>query len=401
MLSKRLVKYAKSYVILKLNTLNYEKFINLLRRKNINMWDIKRVGKSIQFKISKKDYEKNYVFFEEMNLAPKKKIGISYKLKTLSFRLGFIVGMIIIFLYCMFYKTYTWKIEVIGNELVKVCDIENKLNNGGYKMPLKIASIDTRLIEKCIYENFKEFKFVEVYVEGVKLVVFVKEKEKNDYVINDNYPKSIIATKTAVIKKTTVKNGTLMVAEGDIVTKGQILVKGTRKTGENKTELVCSNAEILGLTYYKYVLNEPKVKSVQKETGKKNKFLRMVIGNKYINLFANENKFKNNSEIINSYSVPIITNIFKIRFEIVKQYELKEYSKTISKEYAKNKMTIDVFEKLKNDCSKITKIEKKEISFEEKEDNYILTAKIQLIEDIGQYIKIHNITSPNKDKEDN
>lgn len=399
MLSQRLVKYAKSYVILKLNTLNYEKFINLLRKKSINMWDIKKIDRSIQFKISKRDYENNYIFFKEMNLSPKKKIGISYKLKTLSFRLGFIAGIIIIFLYCMFYKTYTWKIEVIGNETVKLCDIENKLKNSGYKIPLKIASIDTRLIEKAIYEQFKEFKFVEVYVEGVKLVVFVKEKEKDDYIIDDNSPKSIIACKTAVIKKTTVKSGTLMVSEGDVVSKGQILVKGSRKTGEEKTELICSDAEILGLTYYKFVLKEFKEKSIQQETGKKNKFLRMIVGDKHINLFSNENKFKTKSEITNKFSVPLITDIFNLSFEVVKQYEIKTCSKTISKEYAKNKMTIEAFEKLRKLCHKNAKVEKKELLFEETEDGYILTAKIQLIEDIGQYVKIHDLTTP-KDKED-
>lgn len=399
MLSQRLIKYAKSYVVLRLNTLNYEKFINLLKRKNVDMWDIKKVGKSIQFKISKKDYENNFIFFKEMNLLPKRKVGVSYKLKTLSFRLGFIVGIFIIFLYCMFYKTYTWKIEVIGNKTVKIYDIENKLKQSGYKMPLKIASIDTRLIEKTVYEQFKIFKFVEVYVEGVKLVIFVKEKEKEDYVVEDNSPKSIIATKTAVIKKTTVKSGTLMVNEGDVVDKGQILVKGSRKNSEEETELICSDAEILGLTYYKFILTESKKKLILKETGKKNKFLRMVFGNKHVNVFANENKFNKKSEIINHYTIPLITDIFKIRFEVVKQYEMKTCSKIITKDYAKNKMTIEVFEKLEKMCSEKSKIEKKEVLFEETGDGYILTAKIQLIEDIGQYIKIHDIVVPN-DKED-
>ncbi len=391
MLSQRVSNFIKSYVVVNLNTKNYEKVLNLLRRKNIIMWDVNKVQDGISFKIYKKDFEKNKQFFQDANIKPIKKIGVKFKLNKLYMRVGFVIGAIIIFIYAFVFCTFAWDIKVIGNEKLKENDIVEYLNENHIKTPIKIKKINNKYIEDLIYSKFSDIKFIEAHVEGINLVLFVKEKKETEYAISDNTPTSIVSNKQAVIYKTVVKHGELLVKEGDVVSVGQLLVQGTKKDKDNTSKLINSDATIFGYTYYNLTLNEPKTHVIKKETGKTNNIFRLIIKDKKIKIFGNENKYENYDSKSKIISIPLITDFLNISFEKVKQYELEVKEQETTREYAENKLLINLHEKLVKICNKNAKIDKKDIVLEETDTEYILRAKIQMIEDIGEIIKIYSL----------
>ena len=390
MLSQRVSNFIKSYVIVNLNTKNYEKVLNILRRKNIIMWDINKLQDGISFKIYKKDFEKNKQFFQDANIKPIKKIGVMFKLNKLYLRVGFVVGALLIFLYAFIFCSFAWDIKVIGNEKLKENDIVKYLSDNHIKTPIKINKINNKYIEDLIYSNFNDIKFVEAHIEGIKLVLFVKEKKETEYAISENTPTSIVSNKQAVICKTIVKHGELLVKEGDVVSVGQLLVQGTKKDKDNVSKLINSDATIFGYTYYNLTLNEPKIHSIKKETGKTNNIFKLLIKDKNIKIFGNENKYENYDIKSKIISIPLISDFLNISFEKVKQYELDIIEQETTKEYAENKLLINLYEKLVKICNKNAKIEKKEIVMEETDTEYILRAKFEMIEDIGESIKIYS-----------
>ena len=391
MLSQRISNFIKSYVVVNLKTKNYEKVLNVLRRKNVIMWDVNKIQDGVSFKIYKKDFEKNKQFFQDVNIKPIKKIGIMFKLNKLYLRVGFVTGAILIFIYVFIFCSFAWDIKVIGNEKLKENDIVKYLSENHIKTPLKIKKINNKYIEDLIYSNFKDIKFVESHIEGINLVLFVKEKKETEYTMNDNTPTSIVSNKQAVIYKTVVKHGELQVKEGDVVSKGQLLVQGTKRDKDNVSRLISSDATILGYTYYNLTLNEPKTHSIKKETGKTNKIFKLIVKDKSIKMFGNENKFKNYDVKSNIISIPLISDFLNISFEKVKQYELDIIEQDINREYAENKLLINLYEKLVKICNKNAKIDKKDIVLEETDNEYILRAKIEMIEDIGESIKIYSL----------
>ena len=391
MLSQRVSNFIKSYVVVNLSTKNYEKVLNILRRKNIIMWDINKVQDGISFKIYKKDFEKNKQFFQDANIVPIKRIGVMFKLNKLYLRVGFIIGALAIVIYTLIYCTYAWDIKVIGNDQLRETDLVKYLNENQIKTPIKIKKVDEKYIENLIYSKFPNIKFVEVHIEGINLVLFVKERKETEYTISDNTPTSIVSNKQAVIYKTVVKHGELLVKEGDVVSAGQLLVQGTKKDKDNVSKLINSDATIYGYTYYSFTIKEPKSHSVKKETGKTNKIFKLIIKDKSIKMFGKENKFENydyKSEII---SIPLISDFLNISIEKVKQYELNITEEETTREYAENKLLINLYEKLVKNCNKNAKIDKKDIVLEETDTEYILKAKFEMIEDIGKVIKIYSL----------
>ncbi len=390
MLSQRIDNFIKSYVIVNLKTKNYEKTLNLLRRKNIVMWDIVKIQDGISFKIYKRDIEKNKQFFHDANINPVRKVGLMFKLNKLYMRLGFITGAILIIIYIFIYCSFAWNIRILGNEKILEADIVQFLNENDIKTPVKIDKINNKEIEDLIYSNFKGIKFVDAHVEGINLILHIREKRESDYITSDSSPSSIISNKQAVIYKTVVKQGQLLVKQGDVVGKGQLLVQGTKRDKDNTEKLVNSDATILGHTYYNLNFKEPKIHNIIKETGKTNKVFKLIFNDKSIKLFGNEKKFKNFESRNIITHIPIITDFFKISFETVKNYEVNIIEQEISKEYAQKKLFIILYEKLVKVCNKNVKIDKKDIVLEETENEFILKARIEATEDIGEKIKIYS-----------
>jgi similar to stage IV sporulation protein len=92
---------------------------------------------------------------------------------------------------------------------------------------------------------------VEVFVEGSKIIVFVKEKEPERANIKSNEPSSIISLKNAIISKVIAKSGQPVVKEGDVVYEGQTLIMGIIKN-KNSEEFVMvpSDGIVYAKTYY-------------------------------------------------------------------------------------------------------------------------------------------------------
>ena len=154
MLSQRIDNFIKSYVIVNLKTKNYEKTLNLLRRKNVVMWDVNKVQDGISFKIYKKDLEKNKELFDNINLKPVKKVGLMFKLNKLYMRLGFVAGAVLIIVYMFVFCSFAWNIRLEGNEKILESDIVNFLSENNIKTPIKINKINGKQIENLIYSNF-------------------------------------------------------------------------------------------------------------------------------------------------------------------------------------------------------------------------------------------------------
>ena len=390
MLSQRINNFVKSYFIVNLKTKNYEKTLNLLRRKNVVMWDINKIEDGISFKIYKKDFEKNKQFFNDININPVRKVGIMFKINKLHKRLGFIAGALILILYIFIYCSFAWNVRIMGNESIVEEEIIKVLSENKIKTPIKIKKVDNKQIESLLYTNFKSIKFVEAHIDGINIVVNIREKNESDYLQDDKSPSSIISNKQAVIYKTLVKQGQLLVQEGEVVSKGQVLVKGVKRDKDNTEKLVNSEATILGHTYYNLSFTEPKIHNIKQETGKTNKVYKLVFKDNKIKIFGNVKKFKDFDVVTKSVHIPLITDFFKISFEVNKNFEVKYVEQEISKEYAENKLFINLYEKLVKICNKNVKIDKQDFVFEETENEYILRAKIEATEDIGEKIKIYS-----------
>ena len=79
MLLYRLWNYLKGYVIIYIENISHERIINLFKRKNITIWDVKRKNKGIQLVIESKSYNKEKELIINTGAIVIKKCGFTYE----------------------------------------------------------------------------------------------------------------------------------------------------------------------------------------------------------------------------------------------------------------------------------------------------------------------------------
>jgi len=390
MLIFKLCNFIKGYVVINLKTADYEKTLNLLRRKNIRIWDIEKSDEGIKFKILYEDYKKYTEIVNNQNYELINKKGVSLKYKDLKLRKGFIAGIIIL-IFCFFiFSSLVFNIEVVGADNNLSNQIINILNENNISMPQVSSTLNDKNIETILLKNLDNLKFVEAYIEGSKLIIFVKEKENENIELKNNEPSSIVSTKNAIVNKIITKNGQTVVREGDVVYEGQTLVMGiVKKRNSEEFMMVPSDGTIYGKTYYKFELKEEKARNVLISTNKNKKSYFIKINDKNLKIIGDTKPFENYNYREEEIRIPIISRFTNISFLIGKYYEEKQEIINIDEITAQNKMKIKLYDDLIKMCSNDSKILNTSFDFQDDEKNYYLNAQIEVIEDIGKKVRIY------------
>lgn len=392
MLIFKLMYLIRGYVVIRLDDINKEKTLNILRRRNIIVWDVEKKNKGIKFKISYDDYVAHSDLINEI-MKPVNKKGFMLKLNKIKFRKGFSIGLLILILSLYLLTSMIWDVEVVGTNQTNTKKIIELLEKNQITIPVSMSQVETRKIETLIYNNFENFKFVEVIVEGSKLIVFVREKEPEPARIKSNEPSSIISLKNAIVSKVIAKSGQPVVKEGDVVYEGQTLIMGIVKN-KNSEEFVMvpSDGIVYAKTYYNFEMKEEKVRSVNVATNKSTSVYHLKINGNSIKIIGDKEPYENYNYRESILNVPIISKLTDITIlkgvyyeEVLKDIEIDEKT-------AQNKMKVSMYDELLKRCDEDSRILKSTINFSDDDDFYYLIAQIEVIEDIGEKVRIFPIT---------
>lgn len=391
MLLYRLWNYLRGYVIIYIENVSHERIINLFKRKNITIWDIKRKDKGIQLIIESKSYNKKKELIINTGAVVIKKCGLIFSLKKLKKRKGFALGFAFLVTCILYFCSFIWNIKIIGNEKLTNDQIIETLGQNNITIPLKINEINNDYIENILYESFESLKFVEVYIEGTNLLIYLKEKKEINYNIEESYPSSIIAKKDAVINKIIAKNGEKMVKKGDVVVKGQTLINGVVISQTGQKYLVHSEGIVFGQTYYDIILKEEKVKNVSSKTDEKKSTYYLCFDDKKYKIYDSKNKPKEYIIENKLFKLPIISNLFNIYIFKDEYYKTEIKTIKVDKTFIENKLTINLYEELYKNCSDNSSIIHKNINFSEDDTYFYLKAQIEMLERIGESARIYDI----------
>lgn len=398
MLIFKLMSLLTGYVTIRLKAANCEKILNILRRKNIHMWDIEKKGETVKFKISYDDYKIYNELLKEMKTETINKRGFALKLGKLKSRKGFIAGLFILFVCIYVLTSLVWNIEVVGTSNLNSKRIVKALEENNITMPVSHSSLKPKKIETMLYSKFNEFKFVEVYIEGSNLIIFVKEREPEKSQVKNNEPSSIISTKNAIINKVIAKSGQPMIKEGSVVYEGQTLIMGMVKSKTSEEfMMVPSEGIVYGKTYYNFEMREYKVKNIEIDSNNRKNVYYLQINGNSIKIIGDKDPFENYNYKERTIRIPIISVFSDIA--LLKGTYYEQITKTIDfdENSAKNKMKISMYDQLIERCSPDAKILKSTMDFSEDDSSYYLRAQIEVIEDIGEKVKLYPIEEQNNE----
>lgn len=327
-----------------------ERFINLCRINNIKIWDIRNIVKGIiRFKINIYNFKKLRKIAKKTKckVQIKEKKGIYFTLfKYRKRKLVFICAFLIV-VFSIAFSTFVWKIEVIGNENLSKEEIISSLKESGLYIGKSKIGLDKKEVINKLRTKELDLSWAGIEIDGTKVIVKVVEKTRMDEKnIQNSTPGDIIATKSGVITKIVVENGTSKYENMDYVEKGSALIEGT---------VYSRNNEIMGEVSAKGYAMVDNIYTFEKEylynqtereyTGKKRIAFGITINSKE-NMLNYLNKSKKYDITKNSKTFNLFGN--EISFDM---YECKEYNE-IKVDYTKDELEKKIEAQIEEELNK-------------------------------------------------
>lgn len=383
--------YLKGYVIIKITGFSIERFLNLCLNKNIQLSKLEEVSDGIICSISIKDFKQLKIISKKTGC--KYKIILKYGMPFFIFknrkRKMFLIGAIFFVFLLYYFSSFIWSIQIIGNnqidnnEILKFCE-DNGLYLGAYKRKINIKEIQSDL-----KNNFDIISWANIKIDGTKTTISISENIQKQNTTQNTIPCDIIAKETGVITNIVTRTGRPLVKAKDIVKKGDILVSGELflKDGEEikGTQNTYSDADILAKVEKEIKVTVPFDYYVKDFTENKKTTYNLLAFNKNFNILKSNIDFEKYDTIVSRTQLKLSEN-FYLPF-IIKKTEYKEYipkKKTYSIDEAKLYANKLITEKIIKEIDFSSDILNKEIIYEENENELIATAKLTIIEDIGE-----------------
>lgn len=353
---KILLNIILGYVTIEVEGYFIERFINICQSQKIFLWNLTRTKTTImKANISIRDFKKIKSIAKKTKCRVKieKKKGIPFLLHKYKKRKLFVALFLIIMLGIITLSNFIWNIEIVGNETIPSEEIKGLLERNNLKIgTCKIGLETTKIIQNIRLER-DDIAWIGAQVEGTSITIKIVEADKKPDIINEEDYCNIIATKDAMIVKVTAQNGTPVVKEGDMVTKGSILVAGWLEGKHTGMRYVHANGEVQAKVWYSEKVKVPlnQVKKVQ--TGAKENKYSVKINNFEIFLTKRLPKFKKYDTIETNKKLRLFSNFYlpiEINTKTLQEYEEQEivYTRDEAKNMAIEQAKQKLDEKIEN-----------------------------------------------------
>lgn len=393
MLILRLWNYIVGYLVIRVDGLSLEKFINLTISNGIFLWGIKRSGYTTMAAcISISGFKKLKGIARKVRCRVRivDKRGLPFLLVRLRHRKMLLMGLTAFLIILYGLSSFIWTVDVEGN--VKVP--ENKLLNalakygirpGAFKKGLDISAIENRLVI-----DIPDIWWVSIQLKGTRAIVKVVEAAQPPPMVDKDTPCNIVASKDGIIHKMVVLEGQPMVKEGDTVKKGQLLVSGVVEDPETlATRFVHAMAQVTARTWYEGQAVCSLDEGLTRRTGRKvvHKFIDM---GRWVVEYQKEGIPFEHYEV-EEKKVPFFGEgrFFPVTMIVREYYEVEKLPASASlqdlKEIAQKKAMEDVNKKIPSNA----KVVDKQVKYDMIEGKEIkATVYVEVLEDIALEQKI-------------
>ena len=301
-----LKKYKKGTITMEIESFMPEKFLNLLWKNGIVAKNIKKINiTTVVLDVKLCDYVEISKVAKKTNtkIVIIGRNGLSFFLMKIKSRSALLVGVFLFGSIIYYLSTFIWNIEINTEKYISPYELRNQIKAFGITPGLSKKNIDVYEMENKILRSNDEIMWVKARLEGVKLKVDVIERQTPPVIIMDQTPRDLIANKDGIVVRVFTTEGTAIVKSGDMIQKGDILVKGEQGK-EGSVYPVHAEGEVIAKTFYEEIKQVPLFNISRVKTGKSISNLYLKLGNKKIYLknslipYGNYDKIENNDRFI-------------------------------------------------------------------------------------------------------
>lgn len=168
-------------------------------------------------------------------------------------------------------RFFVFGIAVEGVTGDKAAEIISSLSEAGIDGVVPKSRIDVAKIQEFVSESSENIAFAEVYIDGVRLVINVREQLPEH--AEEIQQGEIFASSDAIVTRVEVSGGTALVKAGDTVKKGQTLIEDYIIVGDpsdpgHKEIQTAAKGDVYGRVWYFERLIIPEYRTEYVRTGK-------------------------------------------------------------------------------------------------------------------------------------
>lgn len=369
-------KIKNAFITIEIRTKKPEEFLNFIYNRGIKLNKVQRLDINLlQIVVELKDYKK----VKEISEKTRAKIkiigrkGIGFILIKLRNRISILIGGIIFIFLTYYLSTFIWGIDIKTQKNIPPYNIRAELNTLGIKPGISKKSINVYDLEKKLIEKNNDIMWVRVRIYGSHLKINVAERQEPPQIVRNDNAGDVVAKQDGYILRIYTRSGTAVVKAGDVVKKGQVLIKGQQGNEENVYN-VHADGDVIAETFNERIIDVSLTKHVRKRTGKKIENYYLDIGNKKFYLKKSENKFKKYDKIVSG-------NLF-VKKEVY--YEVLDTIQKLNKQKLIDNTTDDMYKKLCSEFDKSVKIKNKVVDTNIKGDICTIRILVTTEENISQ-----------------
>ena len=390
MLLVNLFNIIRGYVIIMVEGYFLERFINICTRRQIYLWDIKKINSAkIRLKISINGFKMLRPIAHKTGCSVRivQKKGLPFLLYKHRRRKTFIAGIVIFFGILWYITSFVWVIEVVGNEHLEAGEIKASLRECGFKKGSFKATLNLPALENRMLLANDKLSWVGIEIKGTKATVGIKERRKAPQIVEIHISCNIVSANEGVIHRMIVKSGQPMVKEGDTIEKGQLLVSGVLDSKVEGVRYVHAVADVEARTWYEETKELSLTKEINIKTGNEITRRSLKVFNFNINFFINSSIPYTNYDKMTSkkaltigknYILPIV-----IETNVYEEVMIEKQKMTIQQAIEDN--IISIREKIKDQMSEGAQIVEEIMEHMRIDDNNIVfTLRVECIEEIGK-----------------
>ncbi|MCD8216989.1 MAG: sporulation protein YqfD [Clostridiales bacterium] len=238
----KLIKFFRGYLYVQITGYSPERFLNLCTGMDIVLWGIMPEEDGYSFYISRAAFGIIAPALEKTGtqISVIRKIGLPFLAQKYRKHGFFFVGIFCAAFLLYFLSLFLWKVEIEGNSYYSTQTILDCLEENGVGYASLKAGINCKELQNLLRKEFTDLTWVSTKIEGTRLYIVVQERlngstdEEKDS--DDTEATDLVASHAGTVESIVVRSGTPLVAAGDAVEEGDILVSGAIEVMDDSGE---------------------------------------------------------------------------------------------------------------------------------------------------------------------
>ena len=254
--------------------LNLERFLNTIQKENISLISAARTNQhSLTCVCDSCDLHQIKGITEDKGWYMEQvcPLGLSALVSWMRRRPGIPAGLAVSLVLVIVMTRFVWYVD-IQNAGAYQADILMYLNENGFRPGIRRSDVDADMLEKRLMYRYPEVAWFHVRVSGMTLVVDTIHGSVEPEA-EPELPRDVIALQSGIIQSLRVYAGTPAVKTGDIVSKGEVLIRGEERTADGETIAVHAQGVVMARCWRSAVVKLPVYDVNSTETGRQTETL--------------------------------------------------------------------------------------------------------------------------------